>query len=47
MALFYYQNRSGFCFLALIRAVVLCCPLGVQNFEFEKETTSFLVVVVK
>ena len=32
-----YQNRSGFCFLMLIRAFVLCCPLGLKKFEFEKE----------
>ena len=40
MASFYYnyQNPSGFCFLKLIRAIVLCCPLGLKKFEFEKES---------
>ena len=39
MTSFYYnyQNPSGFCFLMLIRAIVLCCPMGLQKFEFEKE----------
>ena len=40
MASFYYnyQNPSGFSFLMLIRAIVLCCPLGLKEFEFEKES---------
>ena len=39
MASFYYnyQNPSGFCFLMLMRAIVLCPLLGLQNFEFEME----------
>ena len=38
---FNYQNPSVFCFLMLIRAIVLCCPLGLQNlFEKENEMNS-------
>ena len=40
MASFYYnyQNPSGFCVLMLIRVIVLCCPLGLQNLNLKKKT---------
>ena len=40
MASFYYnyQNPSGFSFLMLIRAFVLCCPLGLQNLHLKRKT---------
>ena len=49
MASFYYnyQNPSGLCFLMLIRAIVLCCPLGLQNLNLKRKTKRILVVVVK
>ena len=49
MASFYYnyQNPSGFSFLMLIRAIVLCSPLGLQNLHLKRKTKSILVVVVK
>ena len=49
MASFYYnyQNPSGFSFLMLIRAIVLCPPLGLQNLHLKRKTKSILVVVVK
>ena len=30
-----YQNPSVFCFLMLIRAIVLCSPLGLQNLNLK------------
>ena len=30
-----FQDPSGFCFLMLIRAIVLCCPLGLQNLNLK------------
>ena len=49
MASFYYnyQNPSGFCFLMLIRAIVFCSPLGLQNINLKRKTKWILVVVVK
>ena len=49
MASFYYnyQNPSGFSFLMLIRAIVLCCPLGLQNLHLKRKAKSILLVVVK
>ena len=40
MASFYYnyQNPSGFCFFMLIRAIVLCRPLGLQNLNLKRKT---------
>ena len=39
MASFYnYQNPSFFGFLMLIRAIVLCCPLGLQNLNLKRKT---------
>ena len=40
MASFYYnyRNPSGFCFLMLIRAIVLCCPLGLKNLNLKRKT---------
>ena len=40
MASFYYnyQNPSGFCFIMLIRAIVLCSPLGLQNLNLKRKT---------
>lgn len=33
-----FQNPSVFCFLMLIRSVVLCSPLGIlTKFEFENK----------
>ena len=49
MASFYdnYQNPFGFCFLMLIRAIVLCSPLGLQNLNLKRKTKRILIVVVK
>ena len=49
MASFYYnyQNPSGFCVFMLIRAIVLCRPLGLQNLNLKRKTKWILVVVVK
>ena len=33
-----YQNPSVFGFLMLIRAIVLCSPLGLQNLNFKRKT---------
>ena len=40
MALFdyNYQNPSVFCFLMLIRAIVLCSPVGLQNLNLKRKT---------
>ena len=32
-----YQNPSVICFLMLIRAIVLCSPLGLQNLNLKKK----------
>ena len=42
-----YQNPSVFCFLMLIRAIVLCSPLGLQNLNSKRKTKLILEVVVK
>ena len=36
-----YQNPSVFCFLMLIRAIALCCPLGLQNLNLSTGITKF------
>ena len=36
-----------FCFLMLIRAIVICSPLGLQNLNLKRKTKWILVVVVK
>ena len=32
-----YQNASVLCFLMLIRAIVLCSPLGLQNLNLKRK----------
>ena len=41
-----YQNPSVVCFLMLIRVIVLCSPLGLQNLNLKRKTKLILVVVV-
>ena len=33
-----YQNPSVFCFFTLIRAIVLCSALGLQNLNLKRKT---------
>ena len=33
-----YKNPSGFSFHMLIRAIVLCSPLGLQNLNLKRKT---------
>ena len=42
-----YQNPSVFCFLMLIRAVVIKAPWGLQNLNKKGKTKGIMVVVVK
>ena len=48
MTSFYYydQNLSGFCFLVLIKALVIQTLLGLQNLNMKGKTKRILVVVV-
>ena len=44
MTSFYYydQNLSGFCFLVLIRALVIQTSLGLQNLKMKGKTKNYI-----
>ena len=35
------QNPTGFCLVMLIRVIVLCCPLGIQNLNLKRMKNEF------